>query len=262
MGVGACASPGVSVGAWSTVGAGAAVVDDLPARSVCVGVPARPIHPVGSRSVTDTTRDRRRHSRPHDSDARVAAAVGDARSPRSTAVLRSGRIELLDRDGGPRARDASTPPRSAARTRSRSRTAPSRSSSRSARLGVGPGDEVVVPARSFIATASCAVAVGATPVVADIDPEANNLTAETVAAVLTSRTARRDPRASGRLAGRHGPAHGAGRAARPPGHRGLRASAWGTLQGPPCGLDRPRGRLLVLPGQDRLGRRRRPARPR
>ena len=54
---------------------------------------------------------------------------------------------------------------------------------------IGPGDEVVVPARSFIATASCVVAVGATPVIADIDPTSSNLTAETVAAVLTERTA-------------------------------------------------------------------------
>ena len=53
---------------------------------------------------------------------------------------------------------------------------------------IGPGDEVVIPARSFIATASCVVAVGATPVIADIDPESSNLTAETVAAVLTERT--------------------------------------------------------------------------
>lgn len=55
-------------------------------------------------------------------------------------------------------------------------------------LGIGPGDEVVVPARTFIATASCAVACGATPVVADMDPESQNLTAETVRAVLSPRT--------------------------------------------------------------------------
>ena len=56
-------------------------------------------------------------------------------------------------------------------------------------LEIGPGDEVIVPARSFIATASCVVAVGATPVIADIDPDSSNLTAETIAAVLTGRTA-------------------------------------------------------------------------
>jgi dTDP-4-amino-4,6-dideoxygalactose transaminase len=55
-------------------------------------------------------------------------------------------------------------------------------------LGVGPGDEVVAPAKTFIATASCAVAVGARPVVCDVDPESQNLTAESVRAVLTPRT--------------------------------------------------------------------------
>lgn len=55
-------------------------------------------------------------------------------------------------------------------------------------LGIGPGDEVVVPSRTFIASASCVVARGATPVVADIDPETQNLTAETIRAVLSPRT--------------------------------------------------------------------------
>ncbi len=55
-------------------------------------------------------------------------------------------------------------------------------------LGIGPGDEVIVPARTFIASASCAVARGAVPVVADVDPVSQNLTADTVLPVLTSRT--------------------------------------------------------------------------
>jgi len=55
-------------------------------------------------------------------------------------------------------------------------------------FGIGAGDDVVVPARTFIATASAVVAVGARPVIADIDPLSGNLTAETVAAVTTDRT--------------------------------------------------------------------------
>ncbi|NTU70928.1 MAG: DegT/DnrJ/EryC1/StrS aminotransferase family protein [Coriobacteriia bacterium] len=53
---------------------------------------------------------------------------------------------------------------------------------------IGPGDEVVVPARTFIATASAVVAVGARPVCADIDPDSSCLTAQTVRAVLSDRT--------------------------------------------------------------------------
>lgn len=55
-------------------------------------------------------------------------------------------------------------------------------------LGIGPGDEVVVPSRTFIASASCVVARGAVPVVADIHPVSQNLTADTVQAVITPRT--------------------------------------------------------------------------
>ncbi len=55
-------------------------------------------------------------------------------------------------------------------------------------LGIGPGDEVIVPARTFIASASCAVARGAVPVVADVDPVSQNLTADAVLAGLTLRT--------------------------------------------------------------------------
>jgi dTDP-4-amino-4,6-dideoxygalactose transaminase len=55
-------------------------------------------------------------------------------------------------------------------------------------LGIGPGDEVVVPSFSFIATANCAVYVGATPVFADVDPDDGNVSVRTVEAVLTHRT--------------------------------------------------------------------------
>jgi dTDP-4-amino-4,6-dideoxygalactose transaminase len=55
-------------------------------------------------------------------------------------------------------------------------------------LGIGPGDEVIVPARSFVASASCVVACGATPVFSDIDPETQGLTADLVARALTGRT--------------------------------------------------------------------------
>lgn len=55
-------------------------------------------------------------------------------------------------------------------------------------LGVGSGDEVVVPSRTFIASASCAAAVGARPVFADVDRDSGNITAATARAAITDRT--------------------------------------------------------------------------
>lgn len=55
-------------------------------------------------------------------------------------------------------------------------------------LDIGPGDEVIVTPRSFIASASCVAFVGAIPVFADVDPDSQNLTAATIAKVLTPRT--------------------------------------------------------------------------
>lgn len=55
-------------------------------------------------------------------------------------------------------------------------------------LGIGPGDEVVVTPRTFIASVSCVVNAGATPVFADVDPDSGNLTVDTIAAVVTPRT--------------------------------------------------------------------------
>ena len=53
---------------------------------------------------------------------------------------------------------------------------------------VGAGDEVVTTCWSFIASASCAVARGAVPVLADVDHLSRNITAETITRVLTPRT--------------------------------------------------------------------------
>ncbi len=55
-------------------------------------------------------------------------------------------------------------------------------------LGVGRGDEVVVPSFTFYASAEAIPPTGATPVFCDIDPETYCVTAETVRAAMTPRT--------------------------------------------------------------------------
>jgi dTDP-4-amino-4,6-dideoxygalactose transaminase len=55
-------------------------------------------------------------------------------------------------------------------------------------LDIGPGDEVIVPALSFFATASAVARVGATPVFVDVDPVTLTIEAGAVAAACTSRT--------------------------------------------------------------------------
>jgi len=55
-------------------------------------------------------------------------------------------------------------------------------------LGIGPGDEVVVPAMTFVATAEAVLHAGAVPVMADVDPASLLLSVEAVHAVRTART--------------------------------------------------------------------------
>jgi len=55
-------------------------------------------------------------------------------------------------------------------------------------LGIGPGDEVVTPAFSFIASSNCALFQGAKPVFADIDPRTFNIDPSDVAKKITSKT--------------------------------------------------------------------------
>lgn len=55
-------------------------------------------------------------------------------------------------------------------------------------LGIGEGDEVIVTSRTFLASVSSIVTAGATPVFADIDRDSQNISAETVAPLITNQT--------------------------------------------------------------------------
>jgi dTDP-4-amino-4,6-dideoxygalactose transaminase len=55
-------------------------------------------------------------------------------------------------------------------------------------LGIGPGDEVITTSRTFIASASCVAMRGAKPVIADVDRDSQNITAQTIRQAITPRT--------------------------------------------------------------------------
>jgi dTDP-4-amino-4,6-dideoxygalactose transaminase len=54
--------------------------------------------------------------------------------------------------------------------------------------GIGPGDEVIVPAMSFVASANVVVRAGAKPVFVDVEPESRNLNASSIESALTGKT--------------------------------------------------------------------------
>ncbi len=109
-------------------------------------------------------------------------------------------------------------------------------------LGIGPGDEVIVPAYSYIASASCVLEVNAVPVFVDIDSDTYNIDPSRIEEAITERTKAilpvhfagriADMEAIGEIAGRHGipvvedaaQAHGASVAGRMAGSLGIAGS--------------------------------------
>ncbi len=55
-------------------------------------------------------------------------------------------------------------------------------------LGISPGDEVIVPCKTFVATASAVLMCGATPIFADVDLDSQNITVDTIKEKLTKKT--------------------------------------------------------------------------
>ena len=55
-------------------------------------------------------------------------------------------------------------------------------------FGIGPGDDVVTPCRSYVASASCVAVCGAKPVMADVDRDSQTITLDSVRSAITART--------------------------------------------------------------------------
>jgi sugar O-acyltransferase (sialic acid O-acetyltransferase NeuD family) len=192
LGIGSSVVPGVRVGEWSTVGAGAVVTTDIPDRTVAAGVPARPLRPktgVQPKTASGISLCAPTNAAPSNQDSLFAPwpSVAEDELEAAMAVLRSGKVNYWTGDEG-RQFEAEF----AAATGCRYAVAIANGTLALElalyALGIGPGDEVIVPSRTFIASASCVVARGATPVIADVDRVTQNLTPETVQAVISKRT--------------------------------------------------------------------------
>ena len=127
-----------------------------------------------------------------------------------------------------------------------------------AALGVGPGDEVILPAWSWYSCFNAIVMNGALPVFAESD-ESFNLDVADVESKITPQTRVDHGRPHDGQPGRHGRPDVRRTPPRREGARGLRPERRRQLQGPAAGLDRRRGDLQLPDRQDdQLGRGRRP----
>jgi sugar O-acyltransferase (sialic acid O-acetyltransferase NeuD family) len=170
IGTGCVVLPGVRIGACARIGAGSTVARDVAEGITVCGVPARPVQ--NESPLLPTV------SWPVFDDEQIAAVE---------RVLRSGRVNYWT---GLECRRFEEEYAAAIGVKHAIAVANGTVALELslASLGIGPGDEVIVPSRTFIASASAAAMRGAIPVVADVDPNSQTLTAETIEAVITPRT--------------------------------------------------------------------------
>lgn len=176
VGAGAVVLPGRKIGNGATVGAGATIVVDVADGATVVGTPAKSI---ARRTPTPAvTNDRAWSPWPSFADDEIEAA---------TRVLRSGKVNYWTGDECRKfeAEFAVSVGRRHAIALANGTLALELALHT---LGIGDGDEIVTSPRTFIASASCAVMRGARPVFADVDLDSQNITAESIARVLSPRT--------------------------------------------------------------------------
>ncbi|MFM8635756.1 MAG: NeuD/PglB/VioB family sugar acetyltransferase [Planctomycetia bacterium] len=170
IGTGCALLPGVRIGRAARIGAGATVTRDIADGITAYGIPARPA-PDHSAPVS-------LGSWPEYDDEQIAAVE---------RVLRSGKVNSWTGE------ECSLFEKEYASALGVSHTIAVANGTVALELalqslGIGPGDEVIVPSRTFIASASAVVMRGATPIIADIDALSQNITTETIAAKLSPRT--------------------------------------------------------------------------
>ena len=201
LGTGSSVIPEVRIGSRSTLGAGSVAIRDVADGVVSAGCPARPVSHRGAartrekqRTFIQTTASDAETIQPQQTaapgpppslavwpqfDDEMIDAVGD--------VLRSGRVNYWNGEAGSRFEREFADFVGCRHAIAVANGTVALELALLA-LGIGVGSEVIVPSRTFIATASSVVVRGATPITADVDRDSQTLTADTVRAVLTSRT--------------------------------------------------------------------------
>ena len=172
VGASATVREGQTIGEEATVGAGSVVVRNVDNATTVAGCPARPI-PEQRGNETSAS-----FSWPQFDDPQVAAAA---------KVMRSGKVNYWTGSEG-RSFESEFADYIGVKKAIAVANGTVALELALAALGIGPGDEVIVPSRTFIASASAVVMRGAQPVVADIDSFSQNLTVETIREVVTEKT--------------------------------------------------------------------------
>lgn len=189
LGMNATVHPGVVIGADAVVGMGAVVLRDVPRGQTWVGVPAaatskdRPVD--ASRCESELAAEQARMTVPFLDLAAQQAEIVDETLPvwraqlATSAFVGGPEIDAFEREyaeyigveyvvGVSNGTDALELAYRAA--------------------GVGPGDEIIMPANTFIATAEAASRIGAVPVFVDVDDEYLLIDPDAIAAAITPRT--------------------------------------------------------------------------
>jgi len=167
-----------TVGDRVTVGAGAVVTHDVEPGTTVIGIPARPINKSETKVSGEVSTKYPYAPWPQFAPEEVEAAM---------RVLQSGKVNYWT---GTEGREFEKEFAEFAGCKHAIALANGTVALETAlkALGIGPGDEVITTTRTFIASASSVVAVGARLVVADVDCDSQNLSADTIKPMITPRT--------------------------------------------------------------------------
>ena len=176
LGAGCIILPGVTIGEKARIGAGAVVTKNVRAGDTVVGCPAKP---VPSKNITPSLQ-------PSLSKA-PWPYFGKDETNAVNEVLTSGKVNYWTGDEGRKFENEFATYLGVEHAIAVANGTVAIELALNA-LGVGVGDEVIVPSCTFIASASAVAVSGAKPVFADIDPLTRNIRADTIRPLISTKT--------------------------------------------------------------------------